>query len=245
MSLFESGLWIPIVLLALGFLAVPLIGISKWLRQEKKTREFARRYAEAGVTYTSGREGLPTSDLKWKDRVEGVRNGRAFAVRSESRSLFPAQYSAGGALESGGIICHRISVPLARRTPELRICKRHEKNADANSGAVATGFAEFDESFLVFCADPALVREVMTPELISWMSAQPTTETYAEGARGQFGPAQRGIELRGGDLSLEETGGRLEPDRVFAGVDYLDELLARLPAELVPRRQHAVSGEGK
>ena len=232
--------------------------LVKRSRQVRATREFARRYAEAGVNYTPLPKGLGTSNDDWTDRVHGIRRGRPFTVFSEVRMAGPAQTSADGSPNNNDALVHHSCVPLGRDTPPLWIWARSRVEdepffalyADRNAGAVATGFAEFDEHFLVFCDDVPFVREVMTDELVSWVLAHPMSKTYADGRSAEIRPGERqivraGIELRDGELSLEEIGGRLEPDRVFAGVDYLDELLARLPAELVPERQHAVSGEGK
>lgn len=238
--------------------ALAIVTLINRRRQFSATREFARRYADAGVHYTPLSEGFGTSDGDWMDRVHGLRHGRPFTAFTESRAAGAAQYSADDSPEGNDVLVHRSSVPLTRDTPALWIWTRARLEdeshfalySDQNAGAVATGFAEFDEHFLVFCDDLSFVREVMTRELVSCVLAHPMSRTYARGRSIEIAPRKRkivraGIELRGGELSLEEITGRLDPDRVFAGVDYLNELLTRLPAELVPERQHADAREGQ
>lgn len=253
-AMLAPSLGLP-ALIGLIFLSAAIV---KRRRQAKVTQDFARRYAASGVSYTSAHSGLGTSDADWTDQVSGIRGGFRFTVHTEIRKAGSTQYSAGGALKDNELACHHSSVFLARHTPELRIWPRTRLeddqyaalHLDRNAGAVSTGYVDFDDHFLVFCEDLPFVRATMTPELVSWLLAQPMTATYAYGRSldrglGRSELIRRGIELRNGELSLEEIGGRLEPDRVFAGVDYLVELLCKLPAELVPEPEHAAAREGE
>jgi hypothetical protein len=224
-------------------------------RQRRQTREIAARYAAEGVTYTPNQKGLGTSAEHWRDRVEGVRHGYPFTVYSELRAVAPAHYSASDTLQSSEVIYHHASVPLAGTTPKLRVWNRvHIEDdqhgaltADRNAGAVATGFPDFDDRFLVFCGDLPLARRVFTRDLASWIISRPQSATYAKGSTvdlglGRIRDVAKGIELCDGALSIEESGGRLEPDRVFTAVDYLIGLLTRLPTDLIPPRQAAPAG---
>lgn len=228
-----------VALIAVGF------GSVGWRRrrgQIARTKQAAERYAAAGATYTSVRRGSGSSDTRWIDTVQGVRNGYGFTGRSEVRSAGPTHYSASDTLEDNDYIVHRVRVPLAGPVSTLRIVNRvHVEDdayqaitADGNAGAVATGFPDFDDQFLVFCDDLPFLREVMTRELTVWVSQHPGSLTYAQGKK-----AEGGIAFDNQELAVEMTSGRLEPDRVFAAVDYLLEVVARLPTHLVPARQPA------
>lgn len=233
---------VPVIVLAAAGVVGYLVLRSRrqkgqWLRPS----DVAERYREAGMHYTPPATGLGEGTDRLLDRVDGVRHGYPFRAYRELRVLrhdwsynYTTDRPAHDTLRQS--YC-RIAVALARPTPLLRIWHRVAAEddphraivVDGNAGAVATGVSHFDDRFLVFCDDLPFIRHVMTPELVAWIMDHPASSEYAQGS-----DTRNGIELRGGELAVEESGAQLSPDRIFPAVDYLVGLMAQLPAELRP-----------
>jgi hypothetical protein len=179
-------------------------------------------FGVAAYGFTRARNAVPTPT--GIESAQGVRGGYAFTAVGEHRVLSGPRYEADD-LRTTEDDFYRVSIALSRPVAPLRIQARAPLGDDKNAGAVATGFSEFDDRFLVHCEDIALVRKVMTPELTRWLIDNRLTARFTEREKDLSG-----IRLKDGAVSVEGRGTKQVPDDA---VDYLVGLAALLPAELV------------
>ncbi|GDY30642.1 hypothetical protein [Gandjariella thermophila] len=237
--------FVPIAaLVVLGIVGRVVVRSRKGHNTRVRPGDLAERYRAAGVHYTSPPGGFGTPTGQPLDHVEGIRHGvrfTAFRRTEQTGFTFHVNDPNNSMGERNFTSIVRVSIPLAQAVPPLRITERTDKErdsyrafvSDVNAGAVATGILEFDDRFLVRCSDLGFVRRIMGPELAGWLRGHHRTTAYTDVS----GPLS-GIEFAENTLSVEQCG-HLEPDLVFPALDFLVEMLSKVPPELVPPREAA------